>query len=134
MAKPSDLAFFKAWCKQARKAIDEGLEDAYIAAELLVELDDLIAGPDLDEVDESDASSSSEAGEDSEGDGASGEDTQPAPHVRGMVRGRLGTDEPLHSGSDVPRGTGSRASAVPRLSARFPLAQPPKKRRVPDAP
>lgn len=111
MAKPSDIAFFRAWCKQARRALDEGLEDAYIAAELIAELDDLIAGPPVDEVGESDASGGSEAGEDSEGDDEGCEDSEPSPTVRGLVRGSVSIDESLHGDRHVPRGTGSGAAA-----------------------
>jgi len=129
MAKRSELAFLVAFLKQVRKALDDGLEEAYILAELIIELDDLILapesdtdGPGVDEVGESDTGCRSEAAEDAVGDDSGSEDSQPAPDVCRVVRPTGDSRESLHGRPLANRGTGSRPAAGLRV---------PQMRRVP---
>lgn len=121
MAKPSDCNYLKGLIRQIRWALDEGDQLAYELAELLVELDDLIAGPDPDGPDDGDGAHVDAVGG-SVGDGSPhpsqdsgarlGGSQDPQLHVPGLARGVDRVLDTVHSDSSVPRGTGSGPSAT----------------------
>jgi len=108
------LSFLIALNKQLQRAIDEGLEHAYVFGELVDEVLDLVSPTDGDSVDEMDGDDAGQGpgdGDEAEGQPPSSEDSLPAPDVRRVVRGveraRGGSDRPRA----VPRGTGSRPAS-----------------------
>jgi len=112
MPKKSDDNFLRGWCRQVQHALDEGTELGYEAAELILQLEDLITSGDTgDEVDGPDDDSGGEAGIVSRGrlEGCI-EDDQPAIPGLGSPMDVLPSEH--HTPGGVPRGTGSGASVL----------------------
>jgi len=119
MSKTTDN-FLRGWCRQVRAALDEGTELGYEAAELILELEDLISPegdeePELDDFSTGDGNPGGEVVSAGRSDGAEPRADARGPDVRreqmhlpGIpgVGGHLGNLPVVHDRTTrVPRGT-----------------------------